>query len=91
MLELTNGPVFSPLARWDVVSDGRLAVADGTEYRIRIVRPESGETTILERPIPSRPVTEADRERERERKRLSYERPAGMASFGGSGGGRITP
>lgn len=91
VLSLTSGPRFTPMARWDVLPDGRIAVADGAEYAVRIVDPEGDATTEIRRPIAPRPVTEADREREREKRRYELENPAGRVSFGGGGGAEMTP
>jgi len=86
-LVLDSGPAFAPTARWGVLSDARLAVADGVEYRVRLVRPGSAEAAVIERPIEPRATSESDREHERERVRLSYENAAGIGSMGGGGGG----
>jgi hypothetical protein len=86
-LVLDNGPAFAPDARWGVLSDGRLAVTDGAEYRVRLVRPGSAETELIERPIEPRATSEADREHERERVRALYENASGATMGGGSGGG----
>jgi hypothetical protein len=91
VLSLTNGPKFVPTAHWDVLPDGRIAVADGVDYTVRLVDPIDGAETRLERPIEPVPVTEADRERERAKRRHEFENPAGSVSFGGGGGGGVTP
>lgn len=94
VLSLTNGPRFTPMARWDVLPDGRIAVVEGTDYRVRIVDPDSGASNEIRRAIAPRPVAEADRERERDKRRAQLENPAGGASFsggGGGGGGAMTP
>jgi hypothetical protein len=87
VLVLDTGPAFAPDAHWDVLSDGRLAVADGVQYRVRLVRPGAAEAEIFERPIEPRATSEADRERERERIRVLYENANGSMMGGGSAGG----
>jgi len=86
VLLLDSGPAFAPRARWGVLSEGRLAVADGVEYRVRLVEPESGRVALLERPIPARPTSEVEREQHRERTREAHSNPAGAFVAGGSGG-----
>lgn len=86
VLVLDSGPAFAPDARWGVLSDGRVAVADGVEYRVRLVRPGSEETVVIERAIAPRPTSDADRQIERDRVRTSYENAAGVSFAGGSGG-----
>jgi hypothetical protein len=83
---LDNGPAFATEARWDVLSDGRLAVSDGVDYRVRLVRPATDVVDLIERPIAPRPTSEADRESMRERVRSAYENPAGAFVTGGGGG-----
>jgi len=87
-LVLDSGPAFAPVARWDVLSDGRLAVADGVEYRVRLVPPEGGSIQLLERSLAPRPTGEADRQRERDRVRKAYDNAAGVRMVGGSGSPR---
>jgi hypothetical protein len=89
---MNQGAVFGPTARWDVVSDGRLAVVEGVDYAIRLVDPESARETSISRPIRPRAVTDADRERERTRVRRLHEEPGAVATMSGGGGARpITP
>jgi hypothetical protein len=92
---LDNGPAFAPTTRWDVLSDGRLAVAEGIDYRVRLVDPRAGESAVLERAIAPRPTSDADRQRERERVRHAYENAAGArvgpADGSGARAGRNQP
>lgn len=57
---------FLPRTHWALLPDGRVAYVDSLDYRIRIVG--EGRATVLTRPVPSRPVTERDREAEVERR-----------------------
>lgn len=54
-------PVFSPQVDFDVLPDGRIAVAHGTDYAIRVIDPEGG-VRQLTRPIRTRAVSDRDRE-----------------------------
>jgi len=66
-----------------VLPDGRVAVVDSVTYAVKLVDPERGMETVLERPIRPRRVTRDDREKERARRREA-------AKTGSSGGVAIT-
>jgi hypothetical protein len=59
---------FEPQLHLAVLPDGRIAVADSSAYRIRILSPDGEEDGWIERPIEPRAVTERHREAERERR-----------------------
>lgn len=95
-VRMTPPPTFSPAVSWSPMPDGRLAVASGTDWRIQIVGPNGAVTSVLERPIRARPVSERDREAARATRREALESGAGMVrvenvngrermSVGGSG------
>lgn len=63
-----NLRAFEPQLHLAVLPDGRLAVADSSTYRIRILGPDGQEEGTVERPIPPEPVTDETRRAERERK-----------------------
>jgi len=68
-LQATNSgpPVFSPRLWVGVLSDGRVAVADSADYRVKLLGPGGSVLGTLERPIDPEPVTEEIREAERSR------------------------
>lgn len=59
---------FEPQLHLAVLPDGRIAVADSSAYRIRILSPAGEVESIIERPVPPLEVTEEDRAAERERR-----------------------
>ena len=60
-------PVFSPGLWVGVLSDGRVAVADSSGYRVKLLGPEGSVAGVIERPIQPEPVTDDIREAERRR------------------------
>lgn len=52
---------FSPDFHWVRFSDGTLAVQDGAEYRIQLLRPDGSVRRRIDRAPAPRPVTDADR------------------------------
>ena len=95
-VRITQPPTFSPSVSWAPMPDGRLAVAFGTDWRVRIVGPNGTVTSILERPIRARSVSERDKEAARAARREALASGAGMVrienvngrermSVGGSG------
>jgi hypothetical protein len=83
---------FEPQIHLAVLPDGRIAVADSTTYRIRLVDPLQGVIRTLERGIA--PVAVTDRERDEERARRVAELepggggPAQITMMGMAGGGQ---
>ncbi len=53
---------FEPGLHLGVLSDGRIALADSTGYRVKLVALDGRVTGLLERPIPPLPVTESIQE-----------------------------
>lgn len=68
---------FDPQLHLTVLPDGRLAVADTSSYRVRIVSPEGEPQGVVERPVAPHPVGEAEREAERERRMRDLEEGGG--------------
>ena len=58
---------FDPELLFGLTSDGRVAVADSTTYRIKIMNLEGTVEQVVQRPFTPRPVTETDRHAEKER------------------------
>lgn len=79
---------FEPQLHLAVFPDGRLAVADSSDYRIQILDRWGGLDGTVERPIEPRPVTQADRTRERDRRLAELEAGGGpriqIVTSGGS-------
>ena len=62
---LNEAPHFEPELRWDVLSDGAIAYADSSTYRVRIVR-DGTIINTLTRAIAPQPVTSTIESRVRE-------------------------
>jgi hypothetical protein len=64
-----GGPrAFEPQLHLAVLPDGRIAVADSSSYRIRMLDPDGSEAGLVERPVAPQPVGEREQELERERR-----------------------
>lgn len=62
-VQIAEPPVFSARVSWAPLGDGRIAVSYGQDYRVSIVAAEGGSVaSVLQRPIKSREVSEADRD-----------------------------
>ncbi|HEX6938668.1 MAG TPA: 6-bladed beta-propeller [Longimicrobiales bacterium] len=78
---------FEAQQHWQAFPDGGLAVADSTEYIVRIVAPDGTLSRLIERDLPARATTEADKELARQRLRERLTRGGGIRiSIGGRGG-----
>lgn len=79
---------FDPGLHFAPLSDGRLAVADSTGYRVKLIGRGGAVLDVLERPIPPTPVDEAIREKERENRLAALESGGGgrLRVLGGGGG-----
>jgi hypothetical protein len=84
-------PAFEPRLHLAVLPDGRLAIADSSTYRLRIVDPDGREGHVLERDVAPRPTGERERQAERRRQLAELEEgsPGGVRITigGGPGGG----
>ena len=69
-LQFTLSPIraFDPGLSFVALPDGRLAVVDSVDYRIKLVGPAGTVDDALERPVAPTPVTGAIRDAERERR-----------------------
>lgn len=54
-------PRFSPGVHWDALPDGGIVVASEAAYRIRLARPDGTVRATIERHLPVRRVSRADR------------------------------
>jgi hypothetical protein len=80
---------FEPRIHAAVLPDGRVAVADSTDYRIVLFDPSGAEPTILGRSIRPRPAGEEEQRLERQRRLddlASGATPPPMAMVMGGGG-----
>lgn len=77
-VRLEAPPEFTPRVSWDVLPDGRLAIASGGDWVIRVARPGGPAAAVYRRPINARKVTERDRDSARERRREQLASGAGM-------------
>lgn len=78
---------FAPAVLWSVLPSGQVAVSQGTGYRVELRDAEGTPLRALVRPLPSRRVTERDRERAREERMAQVGPGARVIGMGGSGGG----
>ena len=66
---MSAGRAFEPGLHYDVLTDGRLALADSIGYRIKMIGLDGSVAGVIERPIAPIPVSDAIMEAERERYR----------------------
>jgi len=77
---LRAGRAFEPRLRFDVISDGRLAVVDSIGYRVKLVARDGQVAGVVERPIAPLAVTEAMKGAARDRYR-AREVPSNVGIF----------
>ncbi|WP_419860998.1 hypothetical protein [Candidatus Palauibacter sp.] len=70
-IRMSAGRAFEPGLYYDVLTDGRLALADSIGYRIKLIGLDGSVTGVIERPIAPQAVDDAIREAERERYRAA--------------------
>ncbi len=58
---MLSPPVFSPPNSFGVLPDGSFALVNDADYRIQIVGADGKVARLLERPIPAKKATEADK------------------------------
>ena len=75
------GRAFEPLLRFDLLTDGRLALIDSIGYRVKLIGLDGTVTGTIERPIAPLPVDDAIMEAERQRYR-ERESPGAVSSAG---------
>ena len=77
VLRMARVRAFEPGLHFAVLSDGRVALADSTGWRVKLVDPDGSLAGTLERPIAPLPVTSsiADDERARRLEALTGTRP----------------
>jgi hypothetical protein len=84
--------LLAPEIRWAALSNGLVAVADTTTYTVKLVDTQ-GKVTRLQRPLPVRKTSNADRDVVRAEVRTSLIGPPSTGapgrSPGTSGGGRV--
>ncbi|MDE2805156.1 MAG: hypothetical protein OXN18_08440 [Gemmatimonadota bacterium] len=68
-IRLSAGRAFEPELHLDVLTDGRLALADSIGYRVKLIGLDGGVAGVIERPIAPLAVSEAIMQAERERYR----------------------
>ncbi len=68
-IRISAGRAFEPGLYYDVLTDGRLALADSIGYRVKLIGLDGSVTGVVERPIAPLAVNEAIMEAERERYR----------------------
>ena len=64
-----SGLAMLPTVRIAGFTDGRIAVTDSVDYRVKILSKEGELVNVIERPVPPRPMTEIAMETERERRK----------------------
>ncbi len=80
IVRLSAGRAFEPGLHFDVLTDGRLALADSIGYRIKLIGLDGSVTGVMERPIAPLPVGESIMEAERERYRETTAQLANVRS-----------
>ena len=78
MFRMERTRAFEPGLHFDALSDGRVALADSTGWRIKLVAPDGSVDETLERPVE--PVRVTASLQEEERRRRSAEMEEGGAS-----------
>jgi hypothetical protein len=83
---------FEPQLAWGALADGTIVVSDTADYVLRLISPSGSVIRQIERDLPARATTEADKEAARERARKQAQGGGGGGvriafSIGGSGGG----
>ena len=77
-IRLSAGRAFEPGLHFDMLTDGRLALADSIGYRVKLIGLDGGVAGVIERPIAplavSETIMEAERERYREETRQTRKR-----------------
>lgn len=73
MVAVNAQRAFAPDLSLAVLPNGDLAVADSTDWAVKIVSPEGELKRVLERPLDPQPVTERIEEAERERRLADIE------------------
>lgn len=68
-IRLSAGRAFEPGLHFDMLTDGRLALADSIGYRVKLIGLDGSVAGVIERPIAPLAVNEAIMEAERERYR----------------------
>lgn len=68
-IHMSAGRAFEPGLYYDVLTDGRLALADSIGYRVKLIGLDGSVTGVIERPIAPLAVDDAIRDAERERYR----------------------
>ncbi|HYJ78504.1 MAG TPA: 6-bladed beta-propeller [Longimicrobiaceae bacterium] len=86
-----GGPEFSALTLWGVLPDGGTALSHTSLYTIKVQDAAGRTIRFLQRPVPVRRVTEADRDRARQRAREQMRSGAGAIMIVRGGGGAGAP
>lgn len=83
---------FEPALHWAAFADGGIALADSAEYIIHLVDADGRIRRRIDRDLPAREVTEADKEAARERLRERAQSGGGVrvSVTSGSGGTQTT-
>ena len=68
-VRMAAGRAFEPRLRYNLLTDGRLALIDSIGYRVKLIGLDGSVTGTIERPISPLPVDDAIMEAERERYR----------------------
>jgi len=79
-IRLSAGRAFEPGLHFDMLTDGRLALADSIGYRVKLIGLDGSLAGVIERPIAPLAVNEAIMEAERERYREETARLANIRS-----------
>lgn len=84
-------PAFSPRINFGVLPDGNVAMSFTTGYTVRVVAMDGTTLRYIQRPMPVRLTTEADRARAREQRRETMQSGRGTITISRGGGGGAAP
>lgn len=79
-IRMSAGRAFEPGLHFDMLTDGRLALADSIGYRVKLIGLDGSVAGVIERPIAPLVVSETIMEAERERYREEAARLASVRS-----------
>src|SRR5690606_12668365 len=88
-ISIRMSQAFEPSLTWHRFSDGGIVVSDSAAYTLHLIEADGTVRRRVERDLPPRETTEADREFAREQVRERMGRGGGLrVAIGGAAGGR---
>ncbi|HEX8392695.1 MAG TPA: 6-bladed beta-propeller [Longimicrobium sp.] len=90
-LRVSGPAAFSPAVLYGVLPTGQVALSFTSGYTVRVIDTKGQTLRYLQRPLPVRLTTEADRERARAQRREMFRTGRGMVRIVTGGGGGAAP